>query len=361
MLFNKKKSKLDPKVRFQHKQFTTKLDNARNFKRASKAVPDSIWQRIFQRVGLTGLWSQIATGVLLLGLLYLVYVPNLLSVKDFSISGISDTQAEQLEAEIRRVMSEASIVNPQYNLLFFDPKLVNQAAANIPTIDYIASVKKDFQNQKIYVDAASKYERYLVSEPTGVLDVYNDSSIKGAANISLEQWTTLQNPSMVKVLMHQKFPHRQYEALFTPQLSSYLDKLLEYLPTVEGQQLAYLTFKKPELESPQPEVIEVEEDTELVEPTPEPVEPEPEPEPELPEIQLPFSASEVHVVFFKNNDLRRTYKVILDATADAAQDLAELELLLSQTPADRYNQLYYIDLRIPDKAYLCLESAPCAN
>ncbi len=367
MFFKKKKPKLDSKVRFQHKQFMSKLDSARNFKRANRAVPESGWQKLLQKLGLSGLWSQIAAGLLLLGLLYLIYIPNLLSVKQFEFTGISENQAEQLEAEIRKAMDEVSVFNPQYNLVFFDAELVNQAAAKVPTVDYIASVKKDFKDQIVYIEAASKYERFLVAGPEAVLDVYNDGSIKGPANVSLSDWPALLNSNMVKVLMHQKFGYSQYQSLFAPQLLAYLNSFLVALSALEGQQLAHLTFKEPAkaTESVVTEVPSSEENPgELPEIVAEPepvVEPLPPAEPEIPEIQLPFDASEVHAVFYKNNDLRRTYRVIFDATGDAAQDLTELELLLSQTPADRYNQLYYIDLRIPDKAYLCLESAPCAN
>ncbi len=365
MFFKKKKPKLDPKVRFQHKQFTSKLDNARNFKRSNKAVPESFWLKALQKAGLSGMWSQIAAGVLLLGLLYLIYVPNLLSVKEVVITGISNQQSQQLEAAIREEIRSVSIVNPQYNLIFFDTDLVTQAAAKIPTIDYVASIKKDFKHQAIYVDAASKYERFLVSESEAILDVYNDGTVKGQSGISLDAWQDTMNPNMVKIKMPYRFNYQQYQALFTPQLLGYLNKLIEHLPTVTGQQLAYVTFKEPVAEEPVPEEPteplpeDGQEPSETV--TEQPILAVPTIEEVVPETELPFSSSEVHLVFYKNNDLRRTYTVIMDATADAAHDLSSLNLLLSQTAPDRYNQLYYIDMRIPEKAYLCLESAPCTK
>jgi hypothetical protein len=81
----------------------------------------------------------------------------------------------------------------------------------------------------------------------------------------------------------------------------------------------------------------------------------------LPKLSLPYNSSEVYVVYYKNNDVRRTYKVIFDTTADPVQTMDKLRLLLAQTEASRYNRLYYIDLRIPDKAFICLENTACAN
>lgn len=365
MLFSKKKPKLDSKVRFQHKQFTTKLDSARSYKRTARAVPESRAERALNTVGITSRWSQVMLGILILGLIYLIYVPNFLSLKQISIAGLSDTQSNELEQAIRQEIKDSQFFDPQYNILFLEKDLFARATRKVPSVDYISSVKKDLQTQTVYITAASKYERFLVANPEKVYDVYNDGTFKQEAGVSRADWEQHQNPNMVKVHFFQMFDVQPNQPLFREDLFAYLKALVDGLPIVETQKLAHLGFREPIAEAqsePLPEpVAEVETPPPSSEPKT-PTESQPvEQSKEVLRISLPFSSSEVHATFYKNNDLRRTYVVIFDATADARKSLEELKLLLSQTAPERYDQLKYIDLRIPNKAFLCLESAPCAK
>lgn len=370
MFFNKKKAKLDSKVRFQHKQFKTKLDTARTYKRSSKAVPDSGFGKFMSSVGLRSRWSQGLFFVLLGTLFYLAYIPNFLSVQNISISGLSQEQTEQLDAAIRKQILDSSFFNPQRNLVVLQTETIIAAARTIPSIDYIASIDKDLSSQTLYVNAASKYERFLVATPEKVYDVYNDGSLTREAGLIRTDWSGTLTPSMIKVQLYQEFDFETHRQLFHPDLMNYLNRLLEQVNLIEGQQLAYLTFREPEAPEPinQPTVeqipIETEVDEESVpegEETSQAVEEvliEAEP---LPKLSLPYNSSEVHVVYYKNNDVRRTYKVIFDATADPVKTIEELRFLLAQTAPDRYNRLFYIDMRIPDKAFICLENTACSN
>lgn len=365
MLFSKKKSKLDPKVRFQHKQFTTKLDSARSYKRNARAVPESRVERVFYTLGITARWSQILLAILILGLLYLIYIPNFLSLKQISIAGLSEEQSGALEQAIRQEIKDSPIYYPEYNLLFLQKDLIYRAVGKVPSIDYVGTIKKDLQNQSILISAASKYERFLVANPTTVYDVYNDGTFRHEAGVLRADWDTLQNPTMIKIKFGQTFDWQANQPLFRDDLFAYIKNLADGLPIVEPQKLAYLGFREPKPPEQQlepeanPEASPAAVEVPITEPAP--IEPAPEPEPEILKIDLPFSSSEVHAVFYKNNDLRRTYTVIFDSTADARKSLEELKLLLSQTTPERYDQLSYIDLRIPNKAYLCLLNTPCAN
>lgn len=364
MFFNKKKPKLDAKVRFQHKQFTTKLDSARSYKRSSRAVPEAKWEKTLVSIGLSERWSQVAALFLLAGLLYLIYIPNFLSLQDIKISGLSDAQSNELESEIRKQIADAPFYDPQYNLVFLNQKLIARAVGNIPSIDYVATISKNYLNKSLTIDAASKYERFLVSSPLQVYDVYNDGTLKQIAGVSLADWESHQNEKMIKVKLHQKFNYSSNTDLFKQPLFNYISALSDNLSLLEGQKLAYLTFREPEKEV-EPELpLQAEPAPVEGEETPAEELPEPPAEPvviEIPSVELPINSSEVHVVFYKNNDVRRTYRVIFDSTSDPKKNLAELKLLLSQTAPDRYDQLSYIDMRIPDKAFICLESAPCSE
>ncbi len=370
MFFNKKKPKLDPKVRFQHKQFKTKLDTARTYKRSNKAVSDSGFDKFMNSVGLRSRWSQGLFFVLLGTLFYLAYIPNFLSVQNISISGLSQEQTQLLDAAIRKQIIDSSFFNPQRNLVVLQTETIIAAANTIPTIDYIASIDKHLGSQTLYVNAASKYERFLVATPEKVYDVYNDGSLTREAGLIRTDWSGTLTPSMIKVQLYQEFDFETHRQLFHPDLINYLNRLLEQAYLIEGQQLAYLTFREPEAPEPlnPPEAEEIPIEAEVDEESPaESEEPSDaveevviEAEP-LPKLSLPYNSSEVHVVYYKNNDVRRTYKVIFDATADPVKTIEELRFLLAQTAPDRYNRLFYIDMRIPDKAFICLENTACAN
>ena len=201
MLFFKKKKKLDSKVRFSHKKFTTKLDTARNFKRTAKAVPETKFEQILVKLGLSSRWSQILLVLLVLALLYLIYIPNFLSVREIRISGLSEQQTSQLDAAIRQRIGDSPFYNPQYNLVFLSNDLIYKAAEDVPSIDFVSSIQKDIKTQTLIVDSASKYERFLLTTPEQDYDLYNDGTIKAVSGVGLDDWRSNQNPNMVKVLL----------------------------------------------------------------------------------------------------------------------------------------------------------------
>ena len=77
-MFGKKKTKLDPKVRYQHASFTRKLQQARTYQRSNRPVPDSDLEKFLQKVGLGKRINKILAVAILLCLVYLVYIPNFL-------------------------------------------------------------------------------------------------------------------------------------------------------------------------------------------------------------------------------------------------------------------------------------------
>ncbi len=366
MFFKKKKPKLDSKVRFQHKQFATKLSSARSYRRQARAVPESSLDRLFAQIGLRSRWSQALAGLALAAILYLLYIPNFLSLQTINIVGLSESQARDLEIAIRDEIGSAPFYNPQRNLVFLNNQLIDYAALRVPSVYEIKMVKKDFANQSIYIEAESKYEKYLVATPEKVYDVYNDGTLKKESGLRRDQWPDLVNPNMIKVLLHQNINAEENRLFFHWDLFDKIIQLSELIKSVEGQELAYVTFKEPQAEPIKEELkpVVAEEELAAEAPAEEPKVEEPALEPELkplPSLDLPINSSEVHMVFYKNNDRRLTYEVIFDTTRDAADSVNDLKLLLSQTNPDRYNQLAYIDLRLETKAFVCLVNSPCSK
>ncbi len=375
MFFKKKKPKLDAKVRFQHKQFTTKLGSARSYRRTAVAVPESQWQRWLASIGLGSKWSQILVGLFIATIIYLVYIPNFLTIKEIKISGLSESQTHDLDGRIRDQIAEAGFYKAQNNLFFFDSDLAKTAAAKLASVNSILQVKKDYKNHSLIIVAESKYEKYLVATPEKVFDIYNDGTFKAEAGIARDTWLNIDNPNMIKVELYQNANSQNGQQFFDSNLQQFISALNDRLKAMENFKVAYYSFHDPKVDR----VVTHQDIAEKVEAAEKPAtsasagldtrdveqaaaaDTQPIVTEETPELKLPFNSSEVNVVFYKGSDKKRFFKVIFDATRDSQKTVENLKLLLAQTAPDRFNQLDYIDMRIDAKAFICLLNAPCAR
>lgn len=373
MFFKRKTKKLDPKVRFQHKRFTGKLQSARNYKRQAVSVPDSNLDKILSAVGLRSRWSQIFFAIFLAAILYLVYIPNFLTIKNIEVTGLSDSQAQELRSAIEEGIKGSIFMYPQRNLLFFQDQVVRTAAGKIPSIAKVDKIRRYFGGQTLRVVAESKYERYLVKTPSSVYDVYSDGTLAKTSDIKPDQWSGVENQAMLKVSLEKDIQPKNFETIFDRGLITYLDGLDGLLGSIPDLPVISFQFKQPEPILETKDVIaeaesndQLAEQAQLVEQkiAPEPAPPEqgePDKDNAQEPLSLPITSSEVHAVVMNMQNLGNTYRIIFDATLDPAPTVENLRLLLLQTQPDRLRQLDYIDLRIPDKAFLCLKNSPCSK
>ncbi len=381
MFFKKKKPKLDARVRFQHKQFTTKLGSARTYRRTSRPVPESKLNKYLEKIGLGSKWVQIIVGLIVLTVLYLIYFPNFLSLKNIEISGLSQSQTRDLEIAIRDQIASAKFYNPQSNLVFLDKDLIEMASKKTTSINSIISVKKNFKAHSLQIVAESKYEKYLVATPEKVFDIYNDGTFKAVSGIkNNEEWLYLENPNMIKVRLYQNTDEQNNQQYFDPNLKTSIDSLNDKLRALDTLKLAYFSFKEPqtqaaslvndiEVEKTQNDSLEnttdqkdLSEQNEQKNNTTNENEALNNKKSEEIKIKLPITSSEIHVVFYKTQDRKKTFRVIFDSTnKNLEKSVESLKLLLSQTSPERFNQLYYIDMRIEDKAFICLINTACVK
>lgn len=353
MLFQKKNKKLDSKVRFQHKQFTGKLITARNYKRTAAAIPETKFDKFLAKIGLGSKWAQIGVGLIVLALLYLVYLPNFLTVKNIAITGLSESQARDFEIAIRDEIANGNFFYPEKNLIFLRNAVVYDAMAKVPSVSKVSLIYKSLAKQELTIEAESKYEKYLVATPSKVYDVYNDGLLKGESGIKRDQWAAISNPNMVKIELAGDIQSDDAGKFLHASLVGYLENLNTKLGQIHNLKTAFYKFE----DSPQPETVKIktdelqtniEEDQPSVEIT----------QPESRQLSLPINSAEVHAFIYKG-DSQNTYRVIFDATKDVQKSIDNLKLLLSQTSPERLMQLSYIDLRLEERAYLCLQGAPC--
>ena len=148
MFFNKKKKpKIDPKVRFQNRQFNQKLNEARTFKRVARPIPDGGFERFLRKIGLGSIWRQIFLGLLVLGAVYLVYAPNFLSVQSIKVEGLSEAELVRVQTAIQDDLNKVPFYNPQRNILFLSKSRVMKVLAGIPGIDSVENIDKQFKEK----------------------------------------------------------------------------------------------------------------------------------------------------------------------------------------------------------------------
>ncbi len=385
MFFQKKKPKIDPKIRFQNRQFNQKLHAARTFKRTAKPIPDGSFDRFLRNIGLGSRWMQIFVALIVLGVVYVIYAPNFLSVQAIRIEGLSDEEAARVQSAVEDKLNNTPFYNPQRNLLFLSKDRVAEAALSVAGIDTVEKITKNFGQKTLYVTLRPKHERFLVRTRELVFDVYNDGTLKGQAGLDIAQWSSIVNPGMAKVEVAANVPAQDSRQFFSPDTVKYMIQLQEALKGIVGSPLVYFSMRIPELKEQQDmleatrkleeEKLQAEESEEEIdaesgeEPSAEgeaesqPVEevtaePQPVALPSI-DITLPVNADELDVVLQKGTNAKRTFRVIVDTKENPEQLVQRLNLLLSQTAPDRYDQLSYIDLRIQPRAYVCLLNTVC--
>lgn len=384
MFFKKKKPKIDPKIRFQNRQFNQKLHEARTFKRTAKPIPEGSFDRFLKRIGLGSRWMQALVVLLFLGVVYVVYAPNFLTIQIIRVEGLSDEQRELAETAIEDSLNKTPFYNPQRNLFFLSKDRVNRAVMSVPGVDLVEKVSKNFGQKTLTVIVKAKHERFLVRSNDQIFDIYNDGTLKGQAGLSRDAWAGVQNPGMAKVDLGANVPSQETRQFFSPESVEYMIRLQEALKGIVGSPLAYFSIRIPQLKeqqdlidaaAEQQRLLEEEiaaqnsdgEDETEIDPSAS-EEPVAEPAAEAPpvtlpkiDITLPIKADELDILLQKGTSQQRVFKVIVDTKENPEQLVQRLNLLLSQTAPDRYNNLSYIDLRIQSRAYVCLTNSPCTR
>lgn len=349
MLFNRnKKPKLDPKVRFQHRQFTTKLDKARQFKREPRVVPETQIDKVLSKVYLGTRWAQIGVGLLLLGMLYLIYIPNFLSLQTIEIKGVSPEDQRIIEARIRQAISEVPFYNPQHNILFLEEGLVKSAASAQRTVYEVASVTKSFEHKKIIVEVIPKHERYLLKDAERVYSLFNDGSLREVTNLTVEQWLEKKESRLIKIQAEGKLIVEDDNHILTSQFIEEIEETHKAMAGLTGSVLAYFNVRGVVVQT-------------IITTTPSEAGLEQEPLEVVSEIKTPINPDELIVQMEMGTQKGKYFKVIFDAKNDLSDAVNRLSLLLSQTTPERYNNINYIDMRIEKRGYICLVNTPCAN
>lgn len=376
MFFKKKKPKLDPKVRFQNRQFNQKLQQARTFKRNARPVPEGAFSKFLTRVKLGSAWRQVGLALLVLAILYIVYFPNFLTLQSIQIDGVSDSDRANIEASLRDNLAKVPFYNPQRNIIFLSKARINAVLASFPQIYTIDKVDKNFVKKSLHIVVTPKQDRFLVRSKDKAYIVYNDGSIKTELGNDLSVWDTISDQRLIKLDIPASIITKNNQFL-SPDLVTYIFSLVNELKGITGSKLVYLNIpltseKKQPISPPVDPLITNEQestngnlDSTPVVQQPDPVdqlvsEENPE-ESKVVEIHTPIALEELNLYFQKGDQVGKFFKVLIDPTENSKELVQRLNLLLSQTTPERYTNLSYIDLRIKNRAFVCLIGAACVR
>lgn len=365
MFFNKKKPKIDPKIRFQNRQFNQKLQQARTFKRIAKPIPNGRFSKFLISVGLGGPLRQFFFAFVILGALYLVYFPNFLTLKQIEVEGLPNEDRSVIEAIIRDNIAKVPFYNPQRNLFFLSKDRVSRILQDYPLINSIEKIDKQYKGQILKISVLPKHETFLVKSDNKLFTLYDDGFLKEEMNFDQSKWDTPQNLKLVRVDILAKINYHSHKSFLSESATNYIRELTQSLQGISGSKLAFLKIPLSDQVTDLPSETEGESVDEPVidpatdspsEPVSVPVEPKP-----LSEVNTPIVLEELNIIMQKGDNKDRTFTVLIDPKEKAQNLVERLRLLLSQTSAERYDRLDYIDLRISDRAYICLKQTICSK
>lgn len=360
MFGRKKPKKLDPRIRYQHTDFTRKLDRARHYKRAVKQSRESGGfdsYNFLPALGLKTVLAQALAIVIAAGLVYLIFVPNFLSAKTINIQGASGDDAVYVRADVQNYIGGAPFYNPRQNLLFLSKSGLSHSLLGDSRIYKVTAIKKSFFHRSISVAVELKTQRFVVNRNNILYSVYNDGTVQDVITADPAQWLGL-NPGTIKLKDDAPDPLSPGTKYLSDQFLGQLDRLIGRFTPVTGQDIDY--FAVPTVigaaPPPQPLADSTATGSSLITQPPQPA--------TTIISSLPLQPDEVDVLVRKKipnyKGSAPDFKAMFDTSTDFETVLAKLQLLLSQMTPDRYNRLAYADMRFENRAFICLVGTACA-
>jgi len=292
----------DKRIKYRSFRFKKELEKARHYKRSAKHLPETKTEVLLARIGLGSWRNKLSLGFALLGLIYLVFIPNFLFIKSYEIQGEQLTHETEHRASVSSFLSQ-SRVWPQKNLLLLSGSALNKKLTAEPWIISVDKIQKIWPNRLI-IKVTERREFALVETPEANYIYSND----GRKLQTLDSSST--PPSNLIVL---KTP-----ANLKPE---------QEIPSTSLELLKILQNKIPEICQATVSAYNFFPDT-------------------SPDLEAITAAG---------------YKIIFDTSLDNKETFENLAVLLGKLSPDEKNRLAYIDLRIKNKAFTCFKGTSCTE
>lgn len=301
--------KADSKIRFQKSGFQQKLNQARGYTRQIKKIPGSRWETLLAKIGLGSLAARLILLALILFITAATFVPNPLFVRQIKITGLPAEEADRLSGDAMAFLNRNRHL-AQNNLLLLSKKKLEAFLLQNGNILNIDSISKNFPNT-LSVAVRPRLKSFVLLAGGESYYVSNDGLILGSAPVSAS--STNESLTTIEITGQTAEHPKNFVRLFSPELLGQFLAIKKTFPQViPGGQVIKFKMNGPESE----DFIAV--------------------------TSYGWSA-----YFDKNSE----FSIIWP----------ELAELLDNIDANGQNKLFYIDMRLPKRAYVCYKESACSR
>jgi cell division septal protein FtsQ len=304
MIQNKK----DPKIRFQQSRFQRELQKARGYKRIPGKIPEKPWEKFFAKLGILSLKTRLITAATILVVAYLLFVPNFLTIRHIQITGVSGNEQSNIENLTKNYLTAHPLLI-QKNLLFTSKNsLADYLQKNDNSIFKVGQIKKRYFNT-IIIPVEPHVETYALQTKAENIILFQDGIFSRALenNPSSTPFSAL---TVVKILepgqiTSENLPLKGSDLLIFRSLQDVMNQGM-------SQPAAY--FEISTINSP-----------------------------------------DVYAYTLFGS------KIVFDRNPDIPKITEQLQQLWSHLSDAQKKNIYYIDMRVPDRGFVCLKNTPCTE
>ena len=308
-MFNKNKKKIDSRIRFQNSRFTRKLENARGYKRTARILPKNSREIFLSKIGLRSWQSKVATVLVLFLLVYIVYIPNFLFIKNITING-GDTPTRINIKAVTESYLEKKIPWPQKNLILLsDSGLKKYLLGNDQKILSVDKINRHFPNG-LSINITPRVDSVLLQTASSTNFTISNDGLVTSEFVPTASTSSPSLPILIKLSSGENLIVGQ-QAISKQDLE-FITKLQTQLPGIVESSLDY--YEKSTLNN-----------TEII-------------------------------IYAKAG-----FKILFDLNSDLDKNLNRLRLLFSQFPNAEQKKLYYLDMRFDGKGYVCEKGSACVK
>lgn len=293
------------KYRYQNKNFKSQITKARGYKRSAKKIPTTNQEIFFAKIGLDNWPTKLALVFSVAALIYLTYIPNFVYIKDIKVSGLKIEGREKITNQIKSYLTRKSFW-PRKNLVLLNTgNLKNFLEKENFDVQKVEIIDKNYPNT-LEVILSPRYPKFYTFDGFKTFVISNDGIIiEEAENIN-------STSSLTKINFEVQKDWVTGQTAISSENLNLINKALRNLPTNFGIKIAAF-----------------------------------------------------HLTEEKNQDLnidtQNGYLLKLDLRTSFEDSYRYLQALFSRLNSSNISQLAYIDLRVPERAYICFKNTACSR
>jgi cell division septal protein FtsQ len=336
--------KLDSRVKYQQPQFRRKLADARRYKRP---VLFGFWSNI--RVIAHTLRRHIVVIfvlVVLIGTVYAVsFVPALFFIRSIEVRGGNDQLRTEVTQEVERYLSgRVFLFLPRRNILFFGPLTLSSYITTANShVWRVSSVARKFPHA-LQVEIVPREAAFVLREEGREYIIANDGTVLPQNEPRPDGLLLLSG----KLARLPTVGERYFDGDVLGELIALRDfSRLTGLAAPRSVELVPVTrMSVPRPPSDAPAEAQLPPATNTVS------------LPQLETLDVPPDELKIHVPAGRDTS---EFTVLVRVDSRPAEALLRLKELLSVQSEDRRAKLRYVDMRLKDRAFVCLIGSPCAS